>query len=136
MIVMVPLMAVLALVGLAWLGTGVGLDVLFGVVIPYLALAAFLVGLVRRVLSWAATPVPGSATLVQPEQPESKPTGLASSHDATKFPSTSQTPARPPIRKTLSPKLRSRTGSKPTTASLLAWRLSWRARAAPSPSVP
>ncbi len=62
MIVMAPLMAVLALVGLAWLGTGVGLDVLFGVVIPYLALAAFLVGLVRRVLSWAATPVPFNIT--------------------------------------------------------------------------
>jgi len=57
--VLVSLAAVvlLFLVGLLG-GMGSGLGVLFGVVIPYLALAVFLVGLVHRVLTWAGAPVP------------------------------------------------------------------------------
>jgi nitrate reductase gamma subunit len=39
-------------------GVGVGLKVLFGIVIPYLALLIFVVGIVYRVIKWARTPVP------------------------------------------------------------------------------
>jgi nitrate reductase gamma subunit len=57
--VFVPLLAVLALFALAWLGTEVlGLTVVFGVVLPYAALVVFLVGFVLRVLGWARVPVP------------------------------------------------------------------------------
>ena len=43
----------------AWLGTaGLGLYTTFGVVIPYLALAVFLLGFTFRVISWARAPVP------------------------------------------------------------------------------
>jgi nitrate reductase gamma subunit len=46
----------LFLVGL--LGAGAGLGWLFGVTLPYLAVALFVVGLVYRVLYWARSPVP------------------------------------------------------------------------------
>ena len=62
MIVWVPLIAVLALVAVAWLGAAAGLDVLFGVVIPYAAIVAFLTGVIWRVLSWARAPVPFNIT--------------------------------------------------------------------------
>jgi len=57
--ILVPLVAVLTLVALAWLGAGfLGLELLFGVVIPYAALACFLVGFIYRVLSWGRSAVP------------------------------------------------------------------------------
>lgn len=50
---------VLILVLIPWIGVGaLNLDTLFGVVIPYLALAIFFVGLVGRVIGWARSPVP------------------------------------------------------------------------------
>jgi nitrate reductase gamma subunit len=53
------LIATIALVAVAWIGVGVaGQTYLFGVVIPYAAMATFLVGLVYRILRWAAAPVP------------------------------------------------------------------------------
>jgi len=61
--VLLPLIAVLALAGLTWLAVGIArLDVFFGVVIPYAAIAAFLIGIVWRVLSWARVPVPFNIT--------------------------------------------------------------------------
>lgn len=51
--------AVLALLGVAWVGTALmGMHYLFGVVIPYLALVIFVVGLIYRMLDWAKSPVP------------------------------------------------------------------------------
>jgi nitrate reductase gamma subunit len=55
---MVSFLAVLALFLLAWAGTAVGLQWLFGVVIPYLALIVFVVGFVRKVMGWARSAVP------------------------------------------------------------------------------
>jgi nitrate reductase gamma subunit len=51
-------LAVIALIVIAWLGSLVGLDYLFGVVFPYLAFAVFLGGFIYRVLNWAKSPVP------------------------------------------------------------------------------
>ena len=57
------LIVVAALLGAVWLGAGVaGQETLFGVVIPYAAIAVFLLGLVYRVLSWARAPVPFKIT--------------------------------------------------------------------------
>ncbi len=58
-----PLLAVLALVSAAWLGAGWSpAEPLFGVILPYAAVIAFLGGLVWRVLSWARAPVPFNIT--------------------------------------------------------------------------
>ena len=54
-----PLTAVIALVVLAFiLVEAAGLQYLFGVVIPYVAVAIFFIGLVWRILKWARSPVP------------------------------------------------------------------------------
>jgi nitrate reductase gamma subunit len=51
--------AVSILVLIPWIGVGaLDLRVLFGIVIPYLAVATFFVGIVVRVLDWARSPVP------------------------------------------------------------------------------
>ena len=51
--------AVIILVVIPWVGVGVfDLHLLFGVILPYLALAVFFVGMVARVLGWARSPVP------------------------------------------------------------------------------
>jgi nitrate reductase gamma subunit len=55
---MVSFLAVLALFLLAWAGTAAGLQWLFGVIIPYLALVVFVVGFVRKVMGWARSAVP------------------------------------------------------------------------------
>ena len=53
------LIAVIALVLVALFGVGaVGLDKLFGVAIPYIAMAMFVGGIVYRILDWAKVPVP------------------------------------------------------------------------------
>jgi nitrate reductase gamma subunit len=53
------LIAAGALVAVVWIGAGVaGQTYLFGVVIPYAAMATFLVGVVYRILRWASAPVP------------------------------------------------------------------------------
>lgn len=55
--------AVLALFGIAWIGVAkAGLYTLFGVALPYLAIAVFLIGVVWKVLSWARSPVPFQIT--------------------------------------------------------------------------
>jgi nitrate reductase gamma subunit len=51
-------LAVIALIVIAWLGSLVGLDYLFGVVFPYVAFAVFLGGFIFRVVGWAKSPVP------------------------------------------------------------------------------
>lgn len=57
--ILVPLVAVLALVVVAAVGAGaLGLRFLFGVVIPYAAAAIFVGGIVARVVDWARSPVP------------------------------------------------------------------------------
>ena len=54
-------LAVIALVVVAWLGSQIpGMQYLFGVAIPYLAIAVFLGGFVYRVVGWAKSPVPFS----------------------------------------------------------------------------
>jgi len=53
------LIAVLILVAIAALGSSVsGLQTIFGIVIPYIAIATFLIGLILRVWTWAKSPVP------------------------------------------------------------------------------
>lgn len=53
------LAAVLALILFAYVGAGLlGLQTLFGIVIPYVALALFIVGFIYRIVTWAASPVP------------------------------------------------------------------------------
>ncbi len=52
------ILAVIALIVIAWLGSLVGLDYLFGVVFPYLAFAVFIGGFIYRVVGWAKSPVP------------------------------------------------------------------------------
>ena len=51
--------AVVALALIAYLGVkGAGLYFLFGVVVPYAAIATFVIGFIYRVLKWAGSPVP------------------------------------------------------------------------------
>jgi len=53
------LLVLLALVLIAWIGTGVfNLTSVFGIVIPYAAFAILLLGIVFRVVKWAKSPVP------------------------------------------------------------------------------
>lgn len=53
--------AVIALAVIAWLGSLIpGMPYLFGVALPYLAIAVFLGGFVYRVVHWAKSPVPFS----------------------------------------------------------------------------
>ncbi len=53
-----PLAAVILLVLVAVVGVSANLQFLFGVVIPYMALLVFLIGIVYRVVKWAKSPVP------------------------------------------------------------------------------
>jgi nitrate reductase gamma subunit len=52
------LIAVGVLIALAWFGAEAGLTTLFGVILPYAAVAVFLLGMVAKVLKWARAPVP------------------------------------------------------------------------------
>jgi len=57
------LIVVAVLIGAAWLGVGVaGQETLFGVVVPYAAIAVFLLGVSYRILAWARAPVPFKIT--------------------------------------------------------------------------
>jgi len=57
--ILLPFFAVLVLVALAIAGVQMaGLQALFGVVIPYAAVAVFIVGFIIRVIDWAKSPVP------------------------------------------------------------------------------
>jgi nitrate reductase gamma subunit len=56
---LVSLIAVIVLALLAYVGVeAVGLQVLFGIIIPYLAFVTFAAGLIYRVVGWARSPVP------------------------------------------------------------------------------
>ena len=56
---MYSFLAVLVLFLLAYVGVeGLGLEMVFGIFIPYLAVLAFIVGFVRRVLGWGKSAVP------------------------------------------------------------------------------
>ncbi|MCP4347063.1 MAG: menaquinol oxidoreductase [Desulfobacterales bacterium] len=56
---MFSLVAVILLFLISYAGVETaGLQVLFGIVIPYLAVVIFIVGFIRRVLGWARSPVP------------------------------------------------------------------------------
>jgi len=52
------LIAVIALFLIAWAGTAVGLQFVFGIIIPYLALLTFIVGFAYKVLGWSRSAVP------------------------------------------------------------------------------
>jgi nitrate reductase gamma subunit len=55
----VSIIAVAALILIAFFGVGTAhLNYLFGVIIPYAAIAIFIVGIIYRVLKWATIPVP------------------------------------------------------------------------------
>ena len=54
-----PLAAVIALVLISWIGSKIpGMQYLFGVAIPYLAIAIFIGGFCYTVIKWAKSPVP------------------------------------------------------------------------------
>ncbi|MBA4371581.1 MAG: menaquinol oxidoreductase [Thermodesulfovibrio sp.] len=57
--IVLPLVAVIMLVVLAFAGVQVaGMQFLFGVLIPYLAIAFFIAGFIYRVIKWGMSPVP------------------------------------------------------------------------------
>ena len=67
--VLLSLIGVLLLAGLAWLGVEkLHVEVLFGVVLPYLAVVLFLGGLVAKVLGWARSHVPFRVTTTSGQQ--------------------------------------------------------------------
>lgn len=55
---MSSLIAVVVLFLLAYAGQAIGLQVLFGIIIPYLAIITFIVGFIYRVVDWGRSPVP------------------------------------------------------------------------------
>ncbi len=55
---MFSLIAVIVLFLVAWAGTAVGLQVVFGIIIPYLALITFLAGFAYKVMGWSRSAVP------------------------------------------------------------------------------
>jgi len=53
------LIAVIVLILIAYVGVeAAGLQVLFGIIIPYTAVLIFIVGFIYRVMDWASSPVP------------------------------------------------------------------------------
>jgi len=55
---MFSLIAVIVLFLIAWAGAAIGLQVVFGIIIPYLALLTFLVGFAYKVIDWSRSAVP------------------------------------------------------------------------------
>ncbi len=68
---MVSLIAVLVLFLIAYVGAqqGTGLQVVFGIILPYLAVILFVVGFARRVMGWARSAVPFRITTTCGQQP-------------------------------------------------------------------
>ncbi len=66
--ILVSLAIVVGLFLLGLLGAVPGLGWVFGVVLPYLALATFFAGLIYRVMSWANIPVPFRIPLTSGQQ--------------------------------------------------------------------
>lgn len=54
----ISLLAIIGLGVIAWLGTMLGMQYLFGVILPMAAVAVFLGGFVWRIVDWAKSPVP------------------------------------------------------------------------------
>ncbi|MBN2570028.1 MAG: sulfate reduction electron transfer complex DsrMKJOP subunit DsrM [Deltaproteobacteria bacterium] len=53
-----PLFSVIVLLVISYAGAKVGLEMFFGIIIPYLAFVVFFAGFINRILKWARTPVP------------------------------------------------------------------------------
>ena len=68
---MVSLIAVIVLFLIAYAGTqqGAGLQLVFGIIVPYLAVILFVVGFARRVMGWARSAVPFRITTTCGQQP-------------------------------------------------------------------
>lgn len=65
----VSLIAVIVLCLVAYVGAGLlGLEGLFGIIIPYLAVALFVYGVVNRIVGWARSPVPFRITTTAGQQ--------------------------------------------------------------------
>ena len=59
MTIIYPLIAVVALVLIAWIGAGVlGLRYLFGVIVPYAAFLIFVIGFIYKLVKWGQSAVP------------------------------------------------------------------------------
>lgn len=54
--------AVIILIGIAYLGITADMTTFFGVVLPYIAAATFIFGVVYRIIKWAKSPVPFKIT--------------------------------------------------------------------------
>lgn len=79
------LLAVLVLVGIAFAGAQSGMQFLFGVIVPYLAVILFLTGFIYRIWKWVKTPVPFKITTTCGQQkslPWIKSSNLESPHTA------------------------------------------------------
>ncbi len=55
---MYSLLAVIALLLIAWIGVAIGLKVVFGVIFPYLAVIIFIAGFAYRIMGWSRSAVP------------------------------------------------------------------------------
>jgi nitrate reductase gamma subunit len=55
---MLSLIAVIVLFVIAWAGTAIGLEVVFGIIIPYLALLTFFAGFIYKIMDWSKSAVP------------------------------------------------------------------------------
>jgi nitrate reductase gamma subunit len=56
---LLPLLSVIVLFLVAYVGTAAtGLQFVFGIIIPYLALLVFIIGVIYRVIDWSRSPVP------------------------------------------------------------------------------
>ena len=66
----VSLIAVIVLFLIAYVGTqqGAGLQLVFGIIVPYLAVALFVIGFARRVMGWARSAVPFRITTTAGQQ--------------------------------------------------------------------
>jgi nitrate reductase gamma subunit len=66
----VSLIAVIVLFLIAYVGTqqGAGLQIVFGIIVPYLAVALFVIGFARRVMGWARSAVPFRITTTAGQQ--------------------------------------------------------------------
>jgi nitrate reductase gamma subunit len=56
--ILYPFVAVLGLIVIAALGSQIGMEPLFGIVFPYLAILIFIGGFINKVVGWAKSPVP------------------------------------------------------------------------------
>ncbi|MBW2408496.1 MAG: sulfate reduction electron transfer complex DsrMKJOP subunit DsrM [Deltaproteobacteria bacterium] len=55
---MFSFIAVIVLFLIAWAGTAIGLEFVFGIIIPYLAVLVFIVGFILKITNWSRSAVP------------------------------------------------------------------------------